>query len=325
MAQAIIRSGLRHKRENVLLRAIRTFAMKLSNTKQGSNQGPLANKRERENVMKNFGTRVSCVVLTMVLTLSVGLAFGEDAVKVLGARTMANTVDSWAKQFAEKFPGASIVVSPTGSEAGIKAFVEGATEMAMSSRHMTAQEKDRAHQNGVKPAEIQVGSEGLLVIVNSANPINELTMDQIRKIFTGEFSDWSQLGGPAEPIDIAMRPTSESGTSVMFQQLVLGNASFAQKANHFETFPSIASRVGRAKGGVSFCSSSRLSGLPAQIKVIKVKKDKDGAAVAASAQTIKDGSYPILNQIYLYYNETAGKRHVVEFGKHCELVAKNDL
>lgn len=213
---------------------------------------------------------------------------GSDTMVVLGQR--------WAEEFMKKNPKTTIQVTGGGSGTGISALINGTTDICEASRAMKdAEKKQLAEKAGAPPVETAVARDGLSVYVNDSNPINELTMAQLKAIFTGKVKSWKELGGPDAAIIPYSRENS-SGTYVFFKEHVLDNADYTPRAQAMPGTAAVVNAVAREKFGVGYGGAAYAKG----IKVVKVKKDAASAAVAPSDATIKNGTYPLSRPLFFY-------------------------
>ncbi|MBI4530957.1 MAG: substrate-binding domain-containing protein, partial [Candidatus Latescibacteria bacterium] len=119
----------------------------------------------------------------------------------------------WAEIYMKKNRGVAIQVTGGGSGTGIAALINGTTNIANSSRPIKGSEKKQALQSGVDPVEFKVALDGLSVVVNKANLVNELTLRDVMGIYIGAINNWNQVGGPDAPT-IRYSRESNSGTYV---------------------------------------------------------------------------------------------------------------
>ena len=201
---------------------------------------------------------------------------GSDTMVVLGQR--------WAEEFMKKKPGTTIQVTGGGSGTGISALINGTTDVCEASRAMKdAEKKQLAEKAGAPPIETIVAKDGLSVYVNDTNPLNELTMDQLKQIFTGKVENWKQVGGPDAKIIPYSRENS-SGTYVFFKEHVLQNADYTPRAQAMPGTAAVVNAVVKEKFGIGYGGADYAKG----IKVLKVKKDDKSPAIAPDAKTVKD-------------------------------------
>jgi phosphate transport system substrate-binding protein len=120
-----------------------------------------------------------------------------------------------------KHPDVKISLSGGGSGNGIKALIDSTTDIAMASRKMEAKEIDLAKSKGVTPKEIIVAKDAVAAMVNPANPVDGLTVQQLSDIYSGKITNWGDVGGNKAPIAVVSRDSS-SGTFETWQELVVG-------------------------------------------------------------------------------------------------------
>ena len=196
----------------------------------------------------------------------------------------------------KKKPGTTIQVTGGGSGTGISALINGTTDVCEASRAMKdAEKKQLAEKAGAPPVEIVTAKDGLSVYVNDTNPLNELTMDQLKQIFTGKVENWKQVGGPDAKIIPYSRENS-SGTYVFFKEHVLQNADYTPRAQAMPGTAAVVNAVVKEKFGIGYGGAAYAKG----IKVLKVKKDDKSAAIAPEDKTIKDGTYPLSRPLFFY-------------------------
>ena len=154
---------------------------------------------------------------------------GKTYITVKGSDTMVHLASTWAESFMEKHPDIEVSVTGGGSGTGIAALLNGTTDLCAASREIKKKELQLAQQKGLQPQEFVAARDGIAVIVNHKNPVSELTLEQLEKIFTGDFERWNQAGGSEEGILVLSRESS-SGTYVFFQERVLQKKDYTPKA-----------------------------------------------------------------------------------------------
>ncbi len=171
--------------------------------------------------------KVSIIASTLLIVLFILVGckkkdeIQKSVVSVKGSDTMVNLSQKWAENYMQKNPDASIQVTGGGSGTGIAALLNGTVDIANASRELKQKEYDKAKELGIDPQEFRVALDGIAVIVHPENPIEELTVDQIRDIFIGKIENWKELGGMDSPITLYGRENS-SGTYEFFKEHVLG-------------------------------------------------------------------------------------------------------
>jgi phosphate transport system substrate-binding protein len=210
----------------------------------------------------------------------------------------------WAEDYMKKNPGTSIQVTGGGSGTGISALINGTTDICQASRAMKAPEKEKLRERyATTGVEIPVAKDGLAVYLNASNPIGELTMAELKLIYTGKITSWKELGGPDAKIIVYSRENS-SGTYVFFKEHVLQNADYTPRAQTMPGTAAVVNAVGKEKFGIGYGGAAFAKG----IKVIKIKKDAGSPGIQPSPSTVKAGSYALSRPLFFYLrNKPAGE------------------
>ena len=137
--------------------------------------------------------------------------------------------------------------------------------------------------------------DGLAIYVHSSNPVQELTLAQIREIYTGRITNWKAVGGSDEPIIIYSRENS-SGTYVYFREVVLLNKDFSPRAQTLQGTAAVVNAVSKDSNGIGYGGAAYAKG----VKFAKVKKDDKSQAYWPSLETVRSGEYPISRYLYFY-------------------------
>lgn len=239
------------------------------------------------------------------------LAVRAGTVTVKGSDTMVVLGQRWAEEYMKKNPKTVIQVTGGGSGTGISALINGTTDVCEASRSMKdAEKKQLVEKAGAPPVETQVAKDGLSVYVHESNPITELTMAQLKAIFTGKVTSWKELGGPDAKIIPYSRENS-SGTYVFFKEHVLDNADYTPRAQNMPGTAAVVNAVAKEKFSIGYGGAAYAKG----IKVLKIKKEATSAAVAPSDATIKDGTYPLSRPLFFYTraNPSADVKSFIEW------------
>jgi phosphate transport system substrate-binding protein len=242
------------------------------------------------------GVKVALAAVTIAGALSGAQPALAGTVTVKGSDTMVVLGQRWAEEYMKKHAATTIQVTGGGSGTGISALINGTTDVCEASRAMKdAEKKQLADKAGTPPVEIPVAKDGLSVYVNDSNPINELTMNQLKAIFTGKVTSWKELGGADSKIIPYSRENS-SGTYVFFKEHVLQNADYTPRAQAMPGTAAVVNAVVKEKFGIGYGGAAYAKG----IKVLKIKKDEATPAVAPDDATIKNGTYPLSRPLFFY-------------------------
>jgi phosphate transport system substrate-binding protein len=243
--------------------------------------------------MRRTSQILAAALLAATLT---GPAHAARGLTVKGSDTMVILGQRWAEQYMNANPGKIIQVTGGGSGTGIAALINGTTEICMSSRPMKADEKrklrDRYQTMGV---EIPVAKDGLSIYLHEQNPVKEISFAQLRQIYAGEITSWKQVGGSEAQIVLYGRENS-SGTYVYFKDNVLLGRDFSARCQTLPGTAAVVNAVAKDPNGIGYGGAAYAKG----IKDCAVKKDATSPAVLPTAATVKDGSYPVSRDLYLY-------------------------
>ncbi len=188
--------------------------------------------------------------------------------------------------------------SGLGSGAGISAFINKEVDIAQASRRIKDDEIQQARDAGRDPFEVRIFNDALAFVVHPDNPVNNLTVAQVAKIFAGEIANWDEVGGSGG-ITIYTR-NEESGTFAYLEedviQATLGDDSgYSSDVNKQASAPAALSAVSGDRGAIFYAGLGNLAEIPeGRVKVLLI----NGAA--PSAETVANGSYPISRGLFYY-------------------------
>jgi phosphate transport system substrate-binding protein len=234
---------------------------------------------------------------------------------IKGSDTMVHLVSAWAEDYMKAHPEVEISVTGGGSGTGIAALLNRTTDICAASRTIKQEEIDLGKQKGVNPSETKVALDGIAVIVNPSNPISTLTMEQVRKIYTGEYSNWSQAGGPRQDFIILSRESS-SGTYVFFQEHVLQKKDYTPRARLMPATSAIIQTVSADKSSIGYVGLGYAVEAQGKVKMLSIKASDAAKAVMPSESAVKSGEYSISRPLFLYTNR-APTGTVKEFIDFC--------
>ena len=193
-----------------------------------------------------------------------------------GSTSMADVMGVLTETFREVQPGVAVNYSGTGSGSGINGVLSGTCDIGLSSRELKQEEIDQGAEAHI------VALDGVAVVVNPANPVADLTVEQIAAIYTGEITNWSELGGADAPIAVYGREDG-SGTRSAFEEIVGVEGACKYAAEYGSTGDVIAN----VAGNVNAIGYASLSAVDETVSAVKVN------GVTPSETTVKDGTYPI--------------------------------
>jgi phosphate transport system substrate-binding protein len=226
-----------------------------------------------------------------------GSVSAEDYLTLKGSDTMVYLGSRWAEEFMKLYPGINVSVTGGGSGTGIAALLNGTTDICMASRKIKPKEIKLASKKNINPYETVVARDGIAVVVNTANPIDKLTIEQIGKIYTGRITNWNQVGGPDEEIIILSRESS-SGTYVFFQEHVLKKQDYSPRARLMPATSSIIQSVEADKWSIGYVGLGYAVEAGDKVKTLAVSDGGD--YILPSETTVKSGQYSISRPLHLY-------------------------
>ncbi len=245
-------------------------------------------------------------VLKVVGLVLAGMSFAGIAsaamIQVKGSDTIINLAQKEAEVFMQQNPGAKISVTGGGSGTGIAALINKRCDIADASRAISAKEVDMAVANGVNPSRIVIAYDAVTIVVNSGNPIKELTKDQVGAIYRGKITNWSEVGGSNMPINLYGRQ-SNSGTYSFMQEMVL-KGDYSPKMNAMNGNSQIVEAVKADPSAIGYIGIGYAKEATG-VTLLEIKMTKDGIAVNPTDKaSVMSGKYPIARPLYQYVSGT---------------------
>ena len=193
-----------------------------------------------------------------------------------GSTSMEKVIGALGEAFTEVNGDVNFTYNPTGSGSGIQAVQEGRCDIGLSSRAL----KDEEKASGL--TETILAYDGIAVIVNPENPVEDLTLEDIAKIYTGEITNWSEVGGNDAEIVLIGREAG-SGTRSGFEEIVEVK-DLCQYRQELSSTGDVITTVAQNPGAIGYAS---LASVKDSVKAVKV------GGVTPSEETVKDGTYAI--------------------------------
>lgn len=218
------------------------------------------------------------------------------------------------------------------SSSGIKLLLDGQLNFAQSSRPILDTEYTQAQQRGFKLQQIPIAIDGLAIAVNPNLNIPGLTLSQLKSIYTGQVTNWQQVGGPNLPIQAISRPPNSGGTVEQFSEQVLGGSQFNPKVQLISTTTEAIRRVASSPGGIYYASASEIvdqcsikplpigtqSGqfiAPYEGNLVTLSQCQSGQKNQVNIEAFQKGQYPITRNLFVIVkldgqdDEKAGKAY----------------
>jgi phosphate transport system substrate-binding protein len=235
--------------------------------------------------------RFKMFILLFVLT-SVSLFAASNSITITGSTTVLPIAQRAAESFMDIHEDISVSVRGGGSGVGIAALIDGRADIADASRPIKTKEIKLAREKGLDPYANVVARDGLAVVVHPDVPVDSVSIEDLKKIFTGEIENWKDLGGPGKAI-VAISRDYSSGTFEVFKELVLQGAKVSDGALMLASNKAVATTVSTTPYSIGYIGLGYLSD---NVKALKV----DG--VEATEETVKKGEYKLARPLFMYTN-----------------------
>ena len=268
-----------------------------------------------EGWLEAKGEQVKKILMIAIIVAAFSIAAGRPSaaqtkfpIKVTGADAMWGRIRSLAMLYMKDHPQVDIVVSGDSPvDDGMEALIEGEADVAMASRKITVHESEAAKLKGLQLDEHLVGYSGIVIVTCKQNPVNELSIDQVRKILTGEIVNWKDINGKDQAIIVFKSGEKSPGTLLFVENDVLGGVPIAQSAITLPDFPVIVKKVAETAGSIAYVRMrDPFPGPEARTKSLEIRKDEYSLPVSPSRAAIGEGTYPLRRPYYLYTAATAG-------------------
>jgi len=237
------------------------------------------------------------MMIVVVAAVSFAFTMPLATIKIKGSDTLLPLAQKWAEKYMKKDATSSITVTGGGSGVGIAALIDGTTDIATASRKIKMDERLKLQEAGKAYKEVTVANDALSVIVNPGNRITKLTREQLEGIFTGKYTNWSQVGGDDMKI-VAYSRESSSGTYEFFKEHVLNKKNFASSCLLMPATGSIIQSVSQTKGAIGYVGMAYVN---SSVKDISVSYDQGKTYILPTLQNALNKTYPIVRPLFFYY------------------------
>ena len=228
--------------------------------------------------------------------------------KSVGSDTLANLMTRWGEKYTNMYPQVNFEAESKGSSTAPPALIEGAAQLGPMSRAMKGEEIDKFRSAfGHEPTQVRTGIDAIAVFVAKDNPVEQLTMDDLRNIFSAEGKDgitWGDVGvtDPAyadRPISLYGR-NSASGTYGFFKDVALGDADFKDSVKEQPGSSAVVQGVGGDPAGIGY---SGVGYNTADVKAVPIVGDDGQAYDPLNDDDVYSDSYPLARFLYVYVNK----------------------
>ncbi|MDE2995321.1 MAG: phosphate ABC transporter substrate-binding protein [Bacteroidota bacterium] len=220
-----------------------------------------------------------------------------------GSDTLVNVAQAWAEEYQTVNPSVAVAVTGGGSGTGIASLMNGTVDIANASRSIKDSERENLVNNGYNPVEFVVGFDALAIFLHGDNPIQEITLEQLKGIYAdgGEIERWSQLGvtvpGCSSDEIIRISRQNNSGTYAYFREAVLDDEDFKLGSRDMHGSKDVVDLVMNTACAIGY---SGLAYATDEVHMPAVSSDGGESFVVPSVDTAIDGSYPIARPLLMY-------------------------
>ena len=230
---------------------------------------------------------ISLVATAIIMCAVMAGCSKKESVATDGSTSMNKVIGALGEAFETK-TGIKVTYNATGSGAGIQAVLEGRCDIGLSSRELKDDEKTKGLEGTV------LAYDGIAIIVNTANPVKDLDVETIAKIYTGEITNWKEVGGNDEEIVLIGREAG-SGTRDGFESIT----DTKDKCKYRQELTSTGDVITTVAGNPAAIGYASLASVKENVKALMVE------GVTPSEETIKDGSYVIQRPFILVTKKNA--------------------
>jgi len=237
---------------------------------------------------------IAMFCLAIVLNCSHFVRTRHSTIRIMGSDTMLILASRWAEEYMKISPNTSVYVEGGGSQKGFEALIKGKADICSASRPVLADEArllaERYQKIGMN---FLVAKDALSIYVHPANPVNNLTIEQLAKIYKGEITNWSQVGGKMSPILLLTR-SPNSGTYIYFREHILEGEPYSPFAQNLTSTSAIVKAVQENEDAIGY------GGLAYGKEIVHCRINN----VEPTEENVRNDRYPITRYLYFFTIDT---------------------
>ncbi len=241
--------------------------------------------------MKTEKKVTTILTIIMIFAIMCGSVWAEN-ISIKGSTTVLPIAQKIAEAYMKDHPEISISISGGGSGNGIKAIIDGTTDIADSSRFIKGKEVKLALEKGRYPVPFSVAYDCIVPIVHPLNSVTDLSTAQLKAIYKGEIKNWRQIGGPDRKIVVVSRDTS-SGTYEVWEKIIMKKERVFPRALLQASNGAVLQTVAKNKNAIGYIGLGYMS---KSVKPISVNK------IVGSSKTTLNGTYPVGRPLFMFTN-----------------------
>lgn len=230
------------------------------------------------------------LLLGLIVFFLSPLLFAQERITIQGSTTVLPIMQILAEAYLERDPGVDISVSGGGSGVGITALLDGVTDIAMSSREAKENEIKDAQDRGKELIPFVIAHDAIAIIVHPSDPLNDITLEDLRRIYTGEVQNWAEIGGQNMPV-VPISRDFASGTFEVFNRVVLSQKELVPSALMLASNLAILQEVSSSPGYIGYVG---LGYVQKDVKVMSLN------GIFPSPENVRLKEYPLARALYLY-------------------------
>lgn len=231
-------------------------------------------------------------------------------ITIKGSTTVLPIAQKLAEAYMKEFPDTRISISGGGSGNGIKAIIDGTTDIADSSRFIKDKEVKLAVEKGRYPVPFSIAYDCIVPVVHPSNSVSDLSLAQLKAIYKGEIKNWNQVGGPDRKIVVISRDTS-SGTYEVWEKKVMKKERVFPGALLQASNGTVLQAVANNKNAMGYIG---LGYMNSSVKALTV------GGVVGSEKTTLDATFPVSRPLYMFTNKwpTGDVSKFIKYALHPE-------
>jgi len=224
--------------------------------------------------------------------LIAGAVGAKEKIVIDGSTTVGPIAKAFVEYFKVAHPDVYVTVSESGSGNGAKSLINGTCDIADMSRPMKNSEFKAAVEKSIQPVAHVIALDGLPVLVHPSNPVQNLTIEQVRDIFLGKIKNWKEVGGPDKVIVTISRDTN-SGTFETFEKMVMKKQKIRKDCEYVGSNGAMRQRIQNTPAAIGYAG---LGFVDKTVKALKIE------GIYPSVATVQTGKYPIARPLFMYTN-----------------------
>ncbi len=245
--------------------------------------------------MKSSKILVLSIIVLLMLNLITACVQKTNRINTAGSTTVLPIVQAAAEVYMQNNPKINISVRGGGTGIGIKSMINETIDIGNASRKINKRESDLIDKKNL--IETAIAKDAISIVVHKDNPIVELTLEQLKKIYSGKIDNWRSIGGTDKKIIVISRDIS-SGSFEVFNEVVLDSTMVKNNAMKLSSNNAVATAVSYTPGAIGYIG---LGYVRDELKVLKIDE------VLPTCKTVMNNEYKLTRFLYMYTTDTPKK------------------